>query len=188
MKMVKRTLIALALVALLGTSVQAALEEFYFEDGDHAAVKVDGKDTPTFKWPYEWSYKSLDICTIPIKMEIGMYVQIIDCGKKKIVLKQVDCGSIGQGGDKYPCYEGCVDLGVRSNFPVVLGTKLNKNDSGVIKDWKTVWDGDDNKVNGTADGTKNLKLCVQAWEAQIFKKEAGDEVPVGSVTITVKPQ
>jgi hypothetical protein len=188
MKMVKKTLIALALVALVATSVQAAqgsIEEWYFEDGDHAGVKVDGKDQPTFRWPYSVSYKELDICTIPIYMEVGMYVQIHECGKKKIVLEQVDCGVIGQAAKKYPCYKDCIDLTVRSNFEVKLGTKLNKNDSGLIKDWKAYFDNTDVVPGDGAD--HNVKLCVEAWEAQLFKHEAGDEVAVGSVTITVKP-
>jgi hypothetical protein len=181
MKMVKKTLIALALVALLATSVQAALDENYFEAGDHAAVKVDGSEN--VRWPYE--YKSLPICSIPIKMHVGMYVQVHECGKKKIVLQQVDCSTIGQGGDKYPCYKQCIDLTVRSNFEVKLSTSLNKNDSGIIKDWKAYFDNTSVVAGDGAD--HSVKLCVEAWQAQLFKHAAGDEVEVGSVTISVKP-
>jgi len=191
MKMIKKTLIAIALVALLATMSQAAYVEdpftpyYGFESGDHAAVKVEGKDSPTFRWPYQVSYKELDICTIPIVMEVGMYVQIHECGKKTIKLEQVDCGSISQDAKKYPCYKGCVDLTVRSNFEVKLGTKLNKNDSGLIKNWKAYFDNTDVVAGDGAD--YSVKLCVEAWEAQLFKHAAGDSVAVGSVTITVKP-
>ena len=33
----------------------------------------------------------------------------------------------------------------------------------------------------------NIKLCVEAWEARIYKHAAGDQIGVGNVDITVKP-
>ena len=183
--MVKKTLIAMVLVALLTTSAHAALSEWYHNDGDSAAVKVDGSDKPTIRWPYEICYDELVICTIPIKMDVGMYVQVKDCNKKKIVLEQVDCATINQAAKKYPCYKGCVDLTVRSNFEAKLGTELHKNDSDIIKSWKAYYDNTDVVPGDGADYV--VKLCVEAWEAQLFKHAAGDEVAVGSVDITVKP-
>jgi hypothetical protein len=184
MKMVKKTLIALAVVAILTTSAHAALSEWYLDGGDSSAVKVDGKDQPTFRWPYTISFKALKICTIPIKMDVGMYVQVIDCDKKKIVLTQVDCGDIGQGSDKYPCYLGCVEFDVRANFEVKLGSSLNKT-SDIIKDWASYYEGGD-VVPGDGNN-KKVKLCVKAWSAQLYKHAAGDQVDVGSVDVTVKP-
>lgn len=190
MKMVKKTLIALAVVALLTTSAHAALSEWYFEktgDGGHSSVKVDGKDQPTFRWPYSVSYEKLDICTIPITMKVGMFVQIYECSKKKIVLEQVDCGVIGKGSGDYPCYEGYVNLTVRSNFNARLGTSLNRND-GVISHndhWTAYFDNTDVVIG---DGTdQQMKLVVEAWKVALYKETAGDDVSVGSVTITVKP-
>jgi hypothetical protein len=192
MKMIKKTLIAIALVAFLATSANAALSEWYLDDGDHAAVKVDGTDKPTFRWPYTVSYKSLKICNIPIKMEVGMFVQIKNCKDKKIVLKQVDCSVVGKGADKYPCYQGCVDLNVRANFPAKLGTDLHK-DSDIISGWETKWDNGVNTVEPYSQTGADtvLKLCVNAWEAKLYMEDASDnnaEVAVGSVDITVKPQ
>ena len=189
--MIKRTLIAIALVALLATTAQAALEEYHHGydpsdgswDGKSGAVKVDGTDKPTFRWPYTISYKALVICQIPIKMDIGMYVQVINCKDKKIVLQQVDCGDIGKGDDKYPCYLGCTTFDVRSNFEVKLGSALHK-DSDVIKNWEAYYDGGSVVPAST---TTNIKLCVKAWEAQLWEHAAGDQVSVGSVDITVKP-
>ena len=179
--MIKRTLIAIAVVALLATSAQAALSEHYLNFGDSAAVKVDGKET--IRWPIE-SYKALVICNIPIKMNIGMYVQVIDCNKKKIVLGQVPCGDIGKGNSDYPCYRGCVSFNVRANFEVKLGANLIKS-GDVIKDW-SAWYESGQVVPG--DGSNHsAELCVKAWKTMIYKHAAGDEVTVGSVDITVKP-
>jgi hypothetical protein len=187
MKMIKRTLIAIAVVALLATCVHAAqgtITPWYLSGGDQSAVKVDGKDTPTFRWPYEISYEALTVCNIPIKMDVGMYVKVIDCGKKKIILQQVDCGDIGKDAKLYPCYRGCVEFDVVANFEVKLGAKLNKT-SDLIKNWEAYYDGDD-VVPG--DGSpKKIKLCVKAWEAQLQNHAAGDAVDVGSVDVTVKP-
>lgn len=182
----KRTLIAIAVVALLATSVNAAIEDpYYFSAGDFHAVKVDGKDTPTFRWPYTVSYNALTICNIPIKMKVGMFVQINKCKDKKILLEQVNCADIGQGADKYPCYLGCVNFDVRANFPVKLGSSLHK-EGDIIGDWSAYYDGGDT-VPGDGEWHP-IKLCVKAWSTKLYKAQPGDEVSVGNVDVTVKPQ
>ncbi len=67
----------------------------------------------------EVKYEAIDICKFPVSMEVGHFVQFRDCGKSKIELKQVACSEIGQAGDKFPCYEGCVTIKVRANFPAI---------------------------------------------------------------------
>jgi len=183
MKMIKRTLIAIALLALLATSAHAALnpsgDKLFV--GDHHAVKVDGSEK--VRWPY--SYKALDVCLIPIKMHVGMYVQVKDCKKKKLILQQVDCGDIGKGGGDYPCYLGCVTFDVRANFEVKMGADREKLSGSPIKDWDDYYDGDD-VVPG--DGNyHSVKCCVKAWKTELYKATPGDEVDVGILHITVKP-
>jgi hypothetical protein len=180
MKMIKRTLIAIAVVAFLATSAHAALTEHYFPIGDTWAVKVDGSDN--VRWP--WEYKALEVCVIPIKMHVGMYVQVLDCKKKKIVLQQVDCGDIGQGSDKYPCYLGCVSFDVRANFETKMGTSLEKV-GDTVADWSAYYDGGD-IVPGDGDW-HSVKVCVKAWNTKIYKASPGDEVDVGKLHVTVKP-
>ena len=179
--MIKRTLIAIAVVALLATSAHAALDITYLPYGDHHAVKVDGSEN--VRWPYE--YKALVVCNIPIKMHVGMYVQVQDCKKKKIILKQVPCSDIGKGDGDYPCYLGCVEFNVRANFNVKMGSSLHKA-GDVIADWEAYYDGGDT-VPGDGD-YHGVKLCVKAWKTAIYKAAPGDEVDVGSVDVTVKPQ
>jgi hypothetical protein len=184
MKMVKRTLIAIAVVGLLATTVNAALTEWYLGPSDKSyAVKVDGKETPTFRWPYTISYKALTICTIPIKMQVGMYVQVKECKDKKIVLTQVDCGDIGKGTGDFPCYLGCVNLDVRANFEVKMGFNLHKGD--LIPNADAYYEGD-SVVPGDGD-YHPVKLCVKAWKAVIWKAAPGDEVDAGTIDVTVKP-
>ncbi len=180
--MIKRTLIAIAVVALLATSAQAALSEHYFDFGDHRGVKVDGKLTPTYRWPGSWSYNALTICNIPIVMDVGMYVKVIGCDTKKITLQQVNCADIGKGG-KYPCYKGCTDFDVIANFEVKMGLALHKT-SDLMPNAAAAYEGGDVVPAAT---TTNIKLCVIAWEARLDKHPAGENVPVGNVDITVKP-
>jgi len=186
--MIKRTLIAIAVVALLATSAHAALTEHYFPIGDHHAVKVDGSQN--VRWPFE--YKALTVCTIPVKMHVGMYVQVQDCKKKKIVLQQVDCGDlsdltggkVSKGDGDYPCYLGCVKFGVRSNFEVKMGTSLEKV-GDTIDGWSAYYKGGD-VVPGDGE-YHEVEACIAAWLARIYKASPGDEVDVGKLHITVKP-
>jgi len=179
--MIKRTLIAIAVVGLLATSVHAALTEHYFGPDDKSyAVKVDGSDK--VRWP--WEYKFLTVCSIPIKMHVGTYVQIKECKDKKIVLQQVDCGDINKGANDWPCYLGCVSLDVRANVEVKMGASLEKV-GDTVKDWEWYYDGGD-IVAGDGD-YHSVKVCVKAWNTQIWKAAPGDEVDVGKIHIQVKP-
>jgi hypothetical protein len=187
MKMIKRTLIAIAVVAILATTVNAAITEWYFPIGDQSAVKVDGKETPTFRWPYEVSYKALTICSIPIKLQVGMFVQIEDCKNKKIVLTQVGCTEqvMGKGDGDFPCYYGCVTFRARANFNAKFGQALVQV-GDIVREWSCAYDGGDTIPN---DGEYHeLKVCVKAWKVQLWHAPVGDEVDFGKINITVKPQ
>jgi hypothetical protein len=185
MKMVKKTLIALAAVVLLSTVAQAALEEYYFGKDKNKYVKVDGNQK--VRWPFE--YKALTVCSIPVKMSLGMWVEVEKCtdSNTKIVLEQVDCGDIGQGSGDFPCYLDCVSFRVRANFDVKMGGDLHKNDAGnkVIDSWDWYYNGDD-VVPGDGE-YHSVEVCVKAWKAMLYKGTPGDEVTLGSLDITAKP-
>lgn len=179
--MVKKTLIAMAAVVLLASVAQAALEEYYFGRDGHKMLKVDGSQN--VRWPFE--YKELVVCTMPVKMNIGMWVEVEKCDDKKIILEQVDCGDIGKGLGDFPCYLDCEKLRVRANFNVQLGTKLTK-EGDVIDEWEAYYNGG-STIPG--DGVfKEVEVCVKAWKARLYKQAAGDEVKVGKLCITAKPQ
>ena len=185
MKMIKRILIAITAVALLVTSGYAALSEHYFPIGDHHAVKVDRSEK--IRQPYE--YEVPTVCTIPVKMHVGMYVQIKDCKKKKVILRQVDCGDIDRSAGDYPCYLGCVSFDVRANFEVKMGTSLEKI-GDTIKDWSAYYDAGDVVPGDVVPGDGNyhtVKACIKAWNTRIHKAAPDDEVDVGKLHITVRP-
>ncbi len=178
--MVRKTLIAMAAVILLSTVAQAALEEYYFGKDKHRYVKVDGNEK--VRWPFE--YKALPVCTIPVKMSLGMWVEVEKCDDKKIILEQVDCGDIGKGGGDFPCYLDCEKFRVRANFNVKMGGKLHK-EGDVISDWDWYYNGDD-VVPGDGD-YHEVEVCVKAWKTRLYKGTPGDEVKVGTLDITAKP-
>jgi hypothetical protein len=167
MKMVKRTLIAIAVVALIATSVQAT-------DLPNGSQKQDGA------WPTE--YKALDLCIMPITIDIGMYVQLIDCADKKIELVQVTCSNM----DNFPCYYDCESFQVRANFNAILGTKLSDKPAIVGGTWSAAFDGL-NTVPSTGVPV-DRKVCVTADKVSLWDQGPNDALSLGTLTITVKPE
>lgn len=172
--MAKRVLIAIAVVAILATTVQA-YDPAIKKDSSNG-VKKDNW------WPFE--YVALDLCVMPVYMDVGMYVQLKDCDKKKIELKQVDCADIGKGSGDFPCYLDCESFDIRANFEVKLGTRLEKV-GPAIKDWSAYYDGSD-LVPGDGNYTTRT-VCIKAWKSEIWQVQPGDKVQVGNLAITVKP-
>lgn len=169
--MVKRTLIAVAVVALLATMANAAVQNPYKEDAS---------------WPGTWTFTpdKIELCQMKVYMDVGIYVQLKECDKKKIEMKQVDCPS----GKNFPCYNGCETFDLRANYNVKLQTKLDKV-GPVINKWSAYYDGGDTYLVADNPGGawKNFKVCVEASESNIWTVQPGDKVEVGKLTILVIP-
>lgn len=174
--MVKKCLIAIAVVALLATTVRA---------GDtYPSIKMDEQ---VGTWPWTKIYDAMDICTMPVKLEVGHYVQIYKCNKLEMKLVQVDCESIGKAG-KFPCYKDCVNIKVRANFPATLGAYFEGSNVDIIDDYKLYWDNDDDTILG-GGGWEELKLCMTAWEVALWNSgQTSGWAKVGEITLTVKPE
>lgn len=175
--MLRKSLFAIALLALVTVTVQADPMEVI----TNGAAKFDGD------WPSHLVYEEVEICTIPIKIDVGYYAEIVDCSKKTITLEQVSCGDIGKGSSDFPCYSGCVDLDIKTNFEAKLGTVLTK-DGNVISTSK----GQDRWVAYFSDdiiakGGESTTLCVDAWQADIFYADPDTKPVIGEVAITIKP-
>jgi len=135
----------------------------------------------------EVKYEPIDICKFPVSMEVGHFVQLKECNKRKIELKQVDCSEIGQANDKFPCYKGCDVIKVRANFPAILNASLNKSggDEDMLKEVNLYWENGVNTIQG-GTGWEELKLCLEAWDVEIWKSPVGT-IKVGEITIDVRP-
>jgi hypothetical protein len=186
--MLKRTLIAITVVALLGCTAAQALgpdpHTGYDAGSKSGGIKVDRMDMRIY-WPFE--YKALDLCVIPVFMDVGVMVEVFECHKRKIVLKQVECGDIGKSTSAdWPCYKDCDNVKVRSNINVVLGLTKAGNDTGVLDKWTAYFKDGANTVTGLA-GWTTITVCVDAWRTNIVNSAPGTEIRVGTVTVTVKP-
>lgn len=194
--MMKKSLIAIALMAFLATTVQA---------GNLAENPLKFDEPTEVYWP--WEYVALEICQVDVFMKVGMYVKMTNCGDRntKIQLKQVDCSAFtddsivdnemllpdsvdpGRGGYAFPCYWDCTELKFVANFEVKLGYKLYEEpDVNILRPGK--WDAYLDKYTLDGDGsTEEIILCVAAWDAQIQNSAPTSSVKVGEVGITVKP-
>ena len=95
--MLKRSILAVAVVALLAVGVQAG-------------------EIKTHEWPCQ--FVSLEITSIPVVMDIGYYVRIKDQDKLKIKL--------AQKSNSIHSFEGCTNMVVESNFALVLSASISK--------------------------------------------------------------
>jgi len=173
--MVKKCLIAIAVVALLAATVQAA---------DPANIKHEGT------WPWTKIYEPINICDVKVTLEIGHFVQIEKCGDLEIKLVQVGCDTIGKSvSADFPCYEDCVDVKARSNFEATFGASFSGSDVNIIDGKDVYWEGDDTIYESELGAWKTLKLCMKAWKVKLWASGGtSGTVKVGTITITVKPQ
>jgi hypothetical protein len=196
LKMVKKSLIAILLIGMLASVSMAADQvdgEYKTDDGWGVIPPKD----PVFTW------EEVTLCCIPIYIDVGMYVGIEDC-PPNIVLRQaqIDCSaflwSSPGTSSLFPCYRGCRDFAVRSNFEATLDTTLTESSMDFISERSGGW-GQPNKPNwnaffakkgvdtssdealdGNADcsetydilpplGDKNeLQICVEAWNVNVW--------------------
>jgi hypothetical protein len=185
MKMVKKILFTIAVVAFLTASVQAV------EPGDYQK-KYDGM------WPYEYIY--MPVCTMPVYMDVGYFVQITNCKDRKIELKQVDCDDDDDGQDPhprdnrkdFPCYRDCEEIKVRANFEAKLGGKIINEvswfEDGTAKVYYNAAEGLDPYIIPGDGNEHKRKICIKAWDIKIWNAgEQGDKIKVADLQVTVKP-
>ena len=132
-------------------------------------------------------YKPIDLCKFPVSMEVGKYVQLKQCYKRKIELKQVDCEEIGQANDKFPCYKGSEVFEVRANFPAIFNATIDKSggDEEILEEVNLYWENGVNTIQGCI-GWEELRLCLEAWGVDLWQFNVGT-IKVGEITIGVKP-
>jgi hypothetical protein len=179
MKMVKKCIIALAVVTLLVTVVNAQEYE--------TKIKHDKN-----QWP--WEYKKLNLCKMPVYMQVGHYVQIKDCGDYELIVEQIPCEGerpegIGKGSGDFPCFTGCEEIKVRANFPAILGASL-ENKASLIDKSSLFWK-DDKKVligGGSGDAWETFHICLDLWKVKMWQAGAyNSKLKIADVVINVKP-
>jgi hypothetical protein len=129
-----------------------------------------------------WKYHPIAICKLPVSMEVGHYVQLKACHKRKIELKQVDCPE----GRDFPCYQGSEVIEVRANFPAIFNATIDKSsgDEEILEEVNLYWENGVNTIQGCI-GWEELTLCLETWGVDLWKFNVGT-VEVGDITIEVR--
>ena len=178
--MLKKCLIAIALVAFLAATVQADTSQY--------------KGDP-WPWPFKW--KKVEICSIPVYMEIGWWIEVKDCQDLEIILKQVPCNELHmKDTTDWPCYQGCEDVKIRANFEAELSLDLDKTKKGddVIHKSKVGWNvpgWPEKLILGPTGGSwEEYEVCVELYDTDLWEidaSSAGVLEKVADLVIEVEP-
>jgi hypothetical protein len=115
-------------------------------------------------------------CVIPVVMDVGMYVEILDVKSLSIKLQQVE----------FETYEGCTEIKIKSNFDLELISTIKPtgmvpgNYSCSIDNPKVPLD--------LSENVTVRNVCVKAEKVKILYAAPGLDVHVADVTITVVPE
>jgi hypothetical protein len=152
--MLRKILIGVALLSLLAVSTQAARRRTYF-------------DTLLFTPQTR--------CVIPVKMDIGMYVEVLDVRNLGIKLIQVG----------FETFEGCTDIQIRNNFDLELGCEIRP--TGIVPGDYSCWIDNPKVPLNLSNDVEVRKVCVRAENVKILYTGPGLDVHVADVTVTIVP-
>jgi hypothetical protein len=154
--MLKKSLFVVALVAMLAVMAQA---------GEYKA----------HNWPT--NYQAMEITTIPVKMDIGYWVRILDQDKLGIKLNQNTTHE----------YQGCCDMKVQCNFLVELSASISKASGSPVDGKWSAKINDSGSYNLDSPGG-TVTVCAFLKEANLTASTGGqNNVHVANVTIKVRP-
>jgi spore coat polysaccharide biosynthesis protein SpsF (cytidylyltransferase family) len=158
MKMLKKSILGVVLLALVAMPAYAGHMK-----------RTD--------WPCE--FKFVDLCDIPVYMNVGLYVEILDQHLLKIILEQEDIDT----------YSGCVTIYIKSNFDLILGCYTELKDAGQQMGGKMTCEiNPDTFVPKTlCEGVAEREVCVNYDKVGITHHDYGKDILVGDVIIQVKP-
>jgi hypothetical protein len=152
-------------------------------------VYADTEPQKKTKDKEEPQYKPIDLCKFPVSIDIGHYVQLKECHKRKIELKQVDCEDIGRGGGDFPCYKGSDIIEVKANFPAVFTASIDTSadEKHLIKDVNLYFENDVNSIKGTTGEWEKLKLYLEVCNIDYNNMPAPGKIEVGEIRVGVIP-
>ena len=115
------------------------------------------------------------MCVIPVKIDIGMYVEILDVQDLSIKLQQVE----------FDTYEGCTEIRIKSNFDLQLMCKIKP--TGMVPGKYSCWIDNPKVPLDLSENVAVRNVCVKAENVKILYTAPGLDVHVADVTITVMP-
>jgi hypothetical protein len=172
--MLKKSLFVMT-VALL--TVGAYGRDFVTPAGDTVDWEYDGnhseRKAESWNWPATYDFK--DICVIPVRMDVGFWIKIVDCKDKKLDLKQVSIHK----------YSGSVDVSIQCNVNISLNAVWNKA-SGVDLGGYGKSVGVSPSNLDAPGGTVTISLTLT--DVNLANLAGGTNcIQVGTVTLQVRP-
>ena len=152
--MLRKSVIAVSLLSLLPISLQAASKTRFFPSLAYAPERV---------------------CNIPVVMDVGMYVEILDVQHLSIELQQVE----------FDTYEGCTEIRIKSNFDLHLDCKIKP--TGMVPGKYSCWIDNPKVPLDLSENVAVRDVCARAEDVKILYVAPGFDVHVADVTITVIP-
>ena len=121
------------------------------------------------------SYAPERICSIPVIMDVGMYVEILDIQNLSIKLQQVG----------FDTYEGCTEIKIKSNFDLTILCKIKP--TGIVPGNYSCWIDNPKVPIDLSENVAVRNVCAKAEKVKILYTAPGSDVHVADVTITVIP-
>jgi len=153
--MLKKSVIGILLLLLLPPTLQAARRAGIFDSFPYAPERV---------------------CSIPVVMDVGMYVEILNLKDLSIKLKQVE----------FETYEGCTEIEIKSNFDLEILCDIKP--TGKVAGDFSCWIDNPHVRFNLSERPEVRNVCVRAEKVQILYNAPGLDVHVADVTITVMPE
>jgi hypothetical protein len=153
-KMLRKILIAAILMSLIPVSMQGRIRKSYFDSVLFTPQKT---------------------CVIPVKIDIGMYVEILDIETLSIKLKQVG----------FETFEGCTEIRIRNNFDLELGCIVKS--TGLVPGDYSCWLDDPKVPLNLSNNVEVRKVCVKAEKVKLLYVAPGIDVHAADVTVTIVP-
>ncbi len=159
-------------------TVGAYARDYVTPAGDTVDWEYDGSNSErkaeAWNWPATYDFK--DVCVIPVKMDVGFWIKVLDSKKKELKLKQVEIHK----------YAGSVDVTIQCNVNIALNVYWTKKD-GV--DLGGSYYAQASVSPGTLDapgGTATISLTL--GDVDLSKLMGGaNAIQVGTVTLQVRP-
>jgi hypothetical protein len=172
--MLKKGIFVLAASLL---TVGAYARDYVTPTGDTVNWEYDGSSSErkaeAYNWPATYDFK--DVCVIPVKMDVGFWIKVVDCKNKELKLKQVEIHK----------YAGSVDVTIQCNVNIALNVYWTKKDGVDLGNYSA----SAGVSPGTLDapgGTVTISLTL--GDVDLSKLMGGtNAIQVGTVTLQVRP-
>jgi len=133
-------------------------------------------------WSWPTTYSMVDVCVIPVKMDVGFWIKVNNCSTLVLNLKQRDIHS----------YTGSLTVGIVTNTNLSLSVSWAKLSTVNLGSYSHSESVSPSTVNATSGNTANVTLTetltsVDLSNMTVSSATGGNCVQVGTITLRVAP-